>query len=131
MPDAIPAEIPAKVRALPQLRYRTVVRHDSFCERLHQAITKELGIGVEKQPCATSVELSEEPILYSGTIDSLTLWPLSIKYQVLLDFGKPLNLPPDGCSKLTLAENLEELRPFVAGHTTPNLDQYETVARRG
>ena len=41
-------------------------------------------------------------------------------------FIKPLNLPPDRCSKLVYVENREVLKPFSAGTGEPeNLSEYE------
>ena len=110
---------------LPGLRFRTFSDHNSFCERLHAELGKKLNIKIEGQFCATSDRMQDYPRLFANDFDCLTLAPLSGKHQVWLNFGKPINLGPDRCSKLFNVENHEALRPFCAGTYEPDdLDGY-------
>jgi hypothetical protein len=116
------------VRHVPGMRFRTFGDHNAYCERLHTELGKA-GIQIEQKDrlfCATSTKLEEYPRRFAMHFDCLTLEPLSTKHSVWLDFRKPLNLPPDRCSKLFYVENREQLKPFVAGTSEPdNLGQYE------
>ena len=89
------------------MRFRTFADHNAFCERLHAEIGKA-GVDVEPLFCATSTKLDEYPRRFAMHFDCLTLEPLSTKHAVWLDFRKPLNLPPDRCSKLLYAEDREQ-----------------------
>lgn len=113
------------LRVVPGLRFRTSGNHSAFCERLHAEIRK-VGVTVEPLFCHTSTRMREYPRLYAMHFDCLTLEPLSTKHSAWLDFRKPLNLPPDRCSRLFYVENRNELRQFAAGTTEPDdLDEYE------
>lgn len=110
----------------PNLRLRTFGDHNSFCERHHQEIIDTLRIEVQPLFCATSTELNDEPKQYASSFDCITMKPLCVKHQLWLDFGKPLNLPPDRCSKLFYVKNREALRDYYAGsHEPDDLDQYQ------
>lgn len=118
------------VGAIPALRYRTFGDHNTFCARLHSELqSKEapsLGIQVEPLYCATALELGEELPQFAKHFDCLTLEPLSEKHAVWLDFGKPLSLAPDRCSKLFYAAHRTELSQYCAGHMEPdNIGHYE------
>lgn len=119
------------VRHVPGLRFRTFGDHTGYCERLHAEAAKA-GAQIDPVFCATSVRLEEYPRRFAMHFDSLTLEPLSTKHSVWLDFRKPLNLPPDRCSKLLYVEDRDRLRPFVAGTSEPdNLGLYEQFLAGG
>lgn len=119
------------VRHVPGLRFRTFADHTGYCARLHAEVAK-VDVKVEPLFCATSTLLQEYPRRFAMHFDSLTLEPLSTKHSVWLDFRKPLNLPPDRCSKLLYVEDRERLKPFVAGTTEPdNLGLYEQFLAGG
>ena len=105
---------------LPDFRYRTVGDHDSHCRRLHQALHDSLGLKIIAEYCHTSIELGEQPPHYAKTIDNITLSPLSVAHQVWLDFGKPISLPADLCSKLFYADNRDALSGCLAGLGEPD-----------
>jgi hypothetical protein len=117
------------IRNMPGLRFRTFADHTSFCERLHAELRNEVGLEVERVFCNTSDRLEEYPRRFAEHIDCLSLEPLSTKHSMWLNFRKPLNLPPDRCSKLLYVENPENrelLRTFIAGTGEPdNLGDYE------
>jgi hypothetical protein len=115
-------------RYVPGLRFRTFGDHTAFCERLHAELKKVIGLEVEPLFCATSNRLQEYPRRFAAHFDCLTLEALSTTHSVWLDFRKPLNLPPDRCSKLQYVENREMLRPYVAGTGEPeHLGIYERL----
>ncbi|MGC9260321.1 MAG: hypothetical protein ACP5I8_09655 [Phycisphaerae bacterium] len=117
-------------RHVPGMRFRTFGDHQSFCARLHVELKKAINLDVEPLFCATAERLKERPHRFAAYFDCLTLEPLSIRHSVWLDFGKPLNLPPDRCSKLLYVKNPEILRPFLAGTGEPDhLDEYKRPAR--
>lgn len=84
-----------------------------FCAALHKAVEKELGIQVNPQYCVTSKKLGENPPDFSHEPDSISLEPIGLRYQIWLDFHKPLNLKPDSCSSLLYFKELETLKDFV------------------
>ncbi len=114
------------VPALRGLRFRTFSDHNSFCERLHAELNPILGTPVEGLFCATSDCLQDYPRQFANNFDCITLAPVSGRHQMWLDFRKPLTLPPDRCSKLLYAENLDALRPYRAGRQDPDdLELYQ------
>jgi hypothetical protein len=110
---------------LPGLRFVVFSDEGAFCRRLHAELTKTLSIDVQPLFCETSERLGEEPRQFARDFDCITLKPLSAKHQLWLDFRKPLNLPPDRCSKLLYAENQEALRSHCFGKLDPeDLEEY-------
>jgi hypothetical protein len=110
---------------LPGLRFRVFSDENAFCQRLHTEIERTLKIFVQPLFCETSERLGEEPKQFARDFDCITLKALSGKHQVWLDFGKPLNLSPDRCSKVFYAENREILRSFSFGGRDPeDLEEY-------
>ena len=100
------------VTNLPGLRFRTFTDHESFCLRLHEALSQELGTPIEQfhensLSCATDQWLGDHgdngdyPRRYAQHFDCITCDPLSLAHATWLDFGKPMSLAPDRCSKLT------------------------------
>ncbi|HQU41679.1 MAG TPA: hypothetical protein PK867_02660, partial [Pirellulales bacterium] len=63
--------------------------------------------------CATSRRINPERPALAKYLDILALEPVSPQYQLWLDFGKWMTLPPDRCSVLTYAEHPEELASAV------------------
>jgi hypothetical protein len=121
--ESLPEDL---ARYVPGLRFRTFRDHTAFCERLHAELTNSVDLRIKGLFCATSERLREPRRRYAAYFDCLTLEPLSTEHSVWLDFQKPLNLPPDRCSKLFYVENREALRPSSAGTAEPdNLDEYE------
>lgn len=113
-------------RHLPGLQFRTFFDHTDFCQRLHAELYKETGFQVHPLFCETSSRMREPRRRIAAHFDCLTFEPLSTKHSVWLDFRKPLNLPPDRCSKLLYVENRESLTPFIAGSGAPDgLSEYE------
>lgn len=113
-------------RHVPGLRFRTFGDHTAFCERLHVEVQKAIGLKVDRLFCTTSTRLEDYPRRFAAHFDCLTLEPLSTKHSAWLDFRKPLNLPPDRCSKLLYVENRDVLKSFSAGSGEPeNLSEYE------
>lgn len=116
------------IRNVPGMRFRTFADHNDYCERLHAELNKA-GVPLthaDRLFCATSTILGEHPRRFALHFDCITLEPLSATHSVWLDFRKPLNLPPDRCSKLFYAEHRERLRPYLAGTSEPEgLAAYE------
>lgn len=107
------------ISALPTTRFRTFGDHESFCLRIHADLETTTGTRVSPLHCWTSGRIQEYPHRFAKTFDSISLQPLSIRHQVLLDFGKPMNLAPDRCSKWLFAQNYSTLHEFLAGHRDP------------
>lgn len=98
-----------------EFRFRTFADHNDFCHRLHAAFAANFAIEIEPVFCATALELGRKPPDYAHDVDAITLLPVSLRYQLWLDFRKPLSLRPDCCSKLFYFDNADALRPFLAG----------------
>lgn len=101
------------VRHLPGIRFRVFNDHTDFCRRLHAELQKTLSVTVEPLLCATSSALGEAPVRFASHFDCITLEPLSLYHSLWLNFRKPLNLPPDRCSKQYYAKNKGALSPFL------------------
>lgn len=115
---------------LRQLRFRTFSDQNSFCSRLHTALSEELGLAVVPLFCATSLTMEDYPRQYAYAFDCITCLPLCGKHEMWLDFHKPLHLGPDRCSRLFYAENRHHLRSLLAGTHEPNeLPRYERFLR--
>jgi hypothetical protein len=123
------------VRHLPRMRLLQFSDNNRFCEILHQELHK---VKSEITPliCATSKQLASSdvladfPVQFASYFDCITCEPLSTRHSLWLDFRgqqkKPLNLPPDRCSKLYYVQNRDALRPHCAGTTEPeDLAKYE------
>ena len=101
------------VRHLPGIRFRVFNDNTDFCRRLHAELQKTLSVTVEPLICATSSALGEAPVRFAYDFDCITLKPLSLYHALWLNFHKPLNLPPDRCSKQYFAKNKGMLSPFL------------------
>lgn len=86
------------VHFLPGLKNRIFGDHNDFCRRLHADLSAEFQLNVQPLHCVTSVALNEDPPDYAHELDIITLEPVGLRYQVWLDFGKPVSLRPDACS---------------------------------
>ena len=126
--DLIDRSLPRDiVSSLPSLEFVTFSNHDSFCERVHAELFDVLRIRLEPLFCATSKLVHDDPPRYASDFDCITLEPVSGIHQMWLDFGKPLELAADRCSKLLYAGNREELRPYCAGTREPDdLEWYDS-----
>lgn len=116
------------IEALPKFRFRSF-DYDSFCSFLHEQLHQKLDLTIDPLFCETAKTLGKSN-LFASTWDNITLKPLSLKHSMWLDFGKPIALPPDRCSKLLFANHEAELSPYVAGDTLPtNLADYQNSAQ--
>lgn len=108
----------------PALQNLFIPEYQDYCERLHEVIRADLGITVEPLWCITSQWLGEERISYAHEYDAVTLEPVGLKWQVWLDFGKPINLYPDVCATRTYVEHRALLESkLYAGHQPKIPDQ--------
>ncbi|HUY31548.1 MAG TPA: hypothetical protein VMV69_02125 [Pirellulales bacterium] len=106
---------------LPQFRYQTPSNHNDFCRRLHEWILEVFDVTVEPVHCATSERVGHQPPEYAKYLDIVALDPVGPRYQLWLDFGKWMTLPPDRCSVLLFAAHPNELVPFIAGRVPPKV----------
>lgn len=97
------------------------LHHNNECRRIHEWIAAELGLAVEPEYCVTSRRVGHDPPYYAKYFDILLLEPVSPVYQVWLDFGKWLTLPPDRCSVYAYALHHAALADHVAGHQSPEV----------
>jgi hypothetical protein len=90
------------IQALPSLQNRIFANHDKFCGRLHEAIGTELAaylpVPIVPLHCITARQLHHDNPDFAYSFCVVTDEPTGLRYRVWLDFGKPLNLPPDTCS---------------------------------
>ena len=86
------------IRHFPKLDGISFVSQTEMCQALHEEIENEYELEVEKVFCETSKLIDEPPYQYAYEFDALTLEPMSIKYQLWMDLGKPIVLKPDACS---------------------------------
>lgn len=98
----------------PALSHVLFVNHSAYCARLHEVIEGTYPfIKVGALRCVTSEALGEDPPDYADTFDVLTLDPVGLRYQVWLDFKKPVNLRPDCCSLKFYASEQAALSSYV------------------
>jgi hypothetical protein len=102
-----------------EFRFRTLKDHNDWCKRLHEAIHSRFELVVDKAECSVSRAMNEVPARYAMTFDAITLEALSTKYSVWVDFGKPISLPPDRCSRTLYWEHHDILHPFLLGTREP------------
>jgi hypothetical protein len=105
---------------LPQYRFRTFSDHDDFCRQLHGWTLERYGVPIQPEVCITSQRV-RRGTGYAKYIDIITHEPLSPRYQMWLDFGKWMTLPPDRCSILLFAAHRQEITPYVAGKEPPDV----------
>jgi hypothetical protein len=114
---AMEARLRGVTRYLPAVSAQIYSDHDDFCSSLHETLAKELDLHVKALRCVTSVAWGEQPPQYAYEFDAITIEPVGIRYQVWLDFKKPMHLKPDCCALKTYRENEELLRGHVlSGH---------------
>jgi hypothetical protein len=104
------------IQVLPALQSRIFGDHNDFCKRLHPALG---GVGIVVKPmyCVTSKELDPADPDYSYEYCMITDDPIGLRYNVWLDFKKPMNLAPDTCSTKAYFDPGRHplLSPFVMG----------------
>jgi hypothetical protein len=105
----------------PALQNRIFGDHDDFCSRLHAAIKDDLGIEVKPVRCETSEALGQDPADFAYDHDCFTGRPIGLRYQVWLDFKKPMNLRPDACSMKLYVEKEAQLKPLVFAGREPDV----------
>lgn len=105
----------------PALHHRIFSNHDDYCTRLHAEIKQTLSLDIEAVFCETSVALGKEPPDHAHDYDCLTGAPIGLRYQVWLDFKKPINLRPDVCSLKLYAEQEDLLRDRVMSGSVPEI----------
>ena len=108
-----------------EFRFRTLRDHNDWCKRLHDAIFKRFKFKVKKAECIVSKTMKEPSVRYASTFDAISGDPLSTKYSVWVNFGKPISLPPDRCSLLLYWQHHDILHPFLLGTREP--EQIEAV----
>lgn len=118
-------------RLFPALARTAFTTHSAYCARLHVAIEKDLGVNVTPLHCVTSEALAEDPLEYASDFDAITLEPVGTKYQVWLDFKKPINLKPDCCSLKFFAAEEDTLSPYVMRGDEPGQIPEALRARAG
>jgi len=105
----------------PELRQGIFGGHSNYCKALHNAIRSNFSIVIEPLFCITSHSIREDPVAYAYDYDCLSGDPVGLKYQVWLDFGKPINLRPDVCSTKLFNERRSELTPFLMADRIPDI----------
>ena len=67
----------------------------------------------------------DEPPEYAYEFDMLTSEPVSVRYQLWLDIGKPVRLKPDVCSVKTYFLHKKLLRDYLFGNYDIRLEEME------
>lgn len=93
------------------IKYRVLDEHDTLCEAIHKAAEEEFGSSVSPVLCETASKLSKKH--FSLATDCITAEPLGTKYQVWLDFGKPVRLTLDVCSLKTYLQFKDLIKPYI------------------
>ena len=107
------------------LQRKIFTNHDDRCRRLHEAIRDDLSVAISPVYCKTSEALQEESLLYAYEFDALTDEPMSIKYQLWLNTGKPLYLKPDATSVMTFVRHKIALEGLLVGSPSGVLDEID------
>ncbi len=105
----------------PGLRHTIFPDHDSFCQQLHAEIQKDLGFTVTPMHCVTSRAVDPNTPDFAYSFDCLNGEPIGLRFQVWLDFRKPMYLRPDACSLKLYAKQEDLLRPFVFAGRQPEI----------
>jgi hypothetical protein len=105
----------------PGLQNRIFNDHNDYCRRLQEAVSSELDVTIEPMYCVFSEFLKENPPDFAYDYDCLTGEPVGLRYQVWLNFNKPIYLRPDICSLKTYIDHKEELRPLVFSGKEPEI----------
>ena len=110
-------------KQFPELRYQIFSSHSAKCSALHAQVRETLGIDVKPLRCVTSEILTPQDPDYAASFDAITSEPIGQRYQVWLDFKKPINLNPDCCSLKLYAQNSDQLNPFLMRGEAPNVPE--------
>lgn len=100
--------------------YKSYNDHNSACIEIHTKL-ESFDLKTEKLYCVTSEALKRYPPYFAYEFDCLSDDPISLYYQVWLDFKKPVNLKPDSCSIKLFVEHQEELSKFVFAGKLPTI----------
>jgi len=91
------------------------ISQSDYCAKLHTAIKNQLGIEVDPLYCETSQALKEMPLIYAYDYCRISKEPTGLPNRIYMNFGKPLRLAPDICSRLFFFRHQEELNALVLG----------------
>lgn len=110
------------IRLFPPLANTIFGDHTQYCRTLHKALLEEHvkvepAIDRSSKAVANQEKGEEEDCAYH--YDIVTLEPLGLRFQVWLDFKKPMDLEPDKTSAATYLQNIALLEPFVPGYARP------------
>jgi hypothetical protein len=95
-------------------RAQTFSNQSDYCAKVHAALVG-MGIAVEPLYCETSRFLGEQPMKLAYDFCRISQQPTSLANRVYMNFGKPLRLPPDVCSRLFFFKHQDELGGFLFG----------------
>jgi len=87
--------------------------HSDFCRELHAAIRNEINVDVQTVLCSTSQAKGDNPVDIANSYCLISHEPMSIRNEIMMDFGKPISLPPDVCSRKFIEENRTELEQYT------------------
>ncbi len=113
------------VQFFPRLSREMPDEHSEYCRRLHETLRTELNIEIESLICDTSKQFRDEPREYAYEFDMLTSEPVSVKYQLWLDIGKPVSLKPDVFSVKTFFSHKKLLKNHLFGNYDIRLEEME------
>ncbi len=105
----------------PDLEHKVFSSHFAMCKALHASMRNRYQIEVEVLHCVTSSQLTTDDPDLASAFDAITLDPVGLRYEVWLDFHKPVNLRPDCCSTKFYVQNEAVLKPFVMRGSEPSI----------
>jgi hypothetical protein len=102
------------LKNMTQDSYTTIFgNHSELCKEIHKKIKTYYKITVSPIICEVAKKKGEDYL--ANSFCAISRIPTSIKYQVMMKFGKPLQLRPDTCSALTVLRFKKILQPFTWG----------------
>lgn len=106
-------------RSFGTLQGRIFSDQSDFCDRLHEAVKQELSVQVTPVFCTVSEVLDRQEPDYAYYRCAVSHQPVGLRYAEAIDTKKPLRLPPDEVSWLTLCRGYDEIAPHLMG-TAPD-----------
>ena len=115
---------------LPNFPRMIFASYSSYVRRLQCEIKTELGVPPKPMNCRTSEVLKQDPPELGYAFDCITSEPIGLGHQIWLDTGKPIQLPLDSCSWLTMAKFYESLNDVALGNFDEKFEENRESLRR-
>ena len=108
----------------------TFATYSGFVRLFHAEIETQLDVHLNQLICPTSQAFGEVPPEFGYAFDCITSEPIGLGYQIWLETNKPIQLPLDGCSWLTMERFYDLLKNSVLGILDERFEENRELLHR-